>query len=136
MDAHAPRYGHQVKGRTLAIATAVVFFVSLVFPISVGVVNDTTRFPRVWGVMDVAIAFLLVILVIVIAARFERRVADEIRMATYRAYRILINVILVLLVIFFLAGDRLTWTYFLPGIAWRTWLLFYGWPSWLAALES
>ena len=125
-----------MKGRTLAIATAVVFFISLMFPISVGVVNDTTRFPRIWGVIDVAIAFLLVTLAIIIAARYGRRVTDGIRMETYRAYRILMNLILVLLVIFFLADDRLTWTYFLPGIAWRTWLLFYSWPSWLAALES
>lgn len=55
-------------------------------------------------------------------------------METYRAYRVLISAILVLLVVFFLAGDRVTWTYFLPGIAWRSWLLLYTWPAWLAAM--
>jgi len=134
--AHPSRHGKEVKARRLAIATAVVFFVSLLFPIGVGVVNDTTRFPRFWGIMDVVIAFILVTLAILIAVRFERRVTDEIRLATYRAYRVVINVVLLLLILLFLAGDRLTWTYFLPGLAWRFWLLFYCWPTWLAALRS
>jgi hypothetical protein len=125
-----------MRPRTLAIATAVVFLISLIFPISVGVVNSPASLPRWWGVLDVIIAFVLCALAVVTAVRFERRITAEIRDASYRHYRLLINVILVLLVVFLIGGDRVTWTYFLPGIAWRTWLLFYAWPSWLTALRS
>jgi hypothetical protein len=124
-----------MNDRALAIATAIVFFVSLIFPISAGVANPSWL-PSWWGILDVVIAFLLCALAILIAVRYERGVTDEIRAATYRAYRILINAFLVILVIFFLVGDRVTWTFFLPGIAWRMWLAFYAWPSWLTALRS
>ena len=133
-DAVASR--HEMSSRAIALTTAVVFLISLIFPISAGVANNPAALPQWWGLADVIIAFLLCALAIFIAVRFDRRVNDQIKADSYRAYRMLINVILVMLVIFFLAGDRLTWTYFLPGIAWRTWLLFYGWPTWLAALRS
>jgi hypothetical protein len=89
-----------------------------------------------WGILDVVIAFILVALAIVIAARFESAVNDEIRQAAYRAYRVTINAVLVILVVFLLAGDRLVWSVLLPGLAWRAWLLFYAFPPWLAALRS
>jgi hypothetical protein len=125
-----------MKSRTLAITTAVAFLISLIFPISVGVVNNSAWMPRWWGLLDVIVAFLLCALAILTAVRFERRITPDVREASYRHYRILINLILILLVLFLVAGDRVTWTYFLPGIAWRMWLLFYVWPSWLAALAS
>ena len=128
--------GPASRWRTIANATAIVFFISLIFPISVGVVDNPASMPSWWGVLDVIVAFVLCALAISIAVRFDRRINDEIRQASYRSYRIIINVILVLLVVFLVAGDRLTWTYFLPGIAWRTWLLFYAWPSWLTALSA
>ena len=128
--------GGEMRGRALAIATAVVFLISLVFPISAGVANNPRALPSWWGILDVVVAFGLCALAIYIAIKFERRLSDEIRQASYRAYRILINVILVLLVIFLIGDSRITWNYFLPGIAWRTWLLFYAWPTWLAALRT
>ena len=124
------------RGRPLAIVTAVVFVVSSIFPVVAGLSRNTDAFPRLWGILDVVIAFLLATLAIVIAALFERGVTDDLRLAAYRAYRASINVILALLVVFFLAGDRVTWVTCLPGFAWRGWLLFYAFPPWLAAFRS
>ena len=55
--------------------------------------------------------------------------------ATYRAYRVLTHGVLVM-VAFFLFGDRIIWTNCLTGLAWRTWLLFYSLPAWFAALRT
>jgi hypothetical protein len=55
--------------------------------------------------------------------------------ATYRAYRVLIHGIFVVLVVFFLAGDQITWTNCLTGFGWRAWLLFYALPAWFPALR-
>ena len=86
--------------------------------------------------VDVVVAAILCALAIYIAFKFDRRVTTEIRLTSYSAYRVMINVVLLLLVIFLLIGDRVTWTYFLPGIAWRTWLAFYAYPAWLTAFRS
>ena len=124
------------RGRQLAVATAIVFVISSIFPVAAGLSANPESFSRWWGVLDVVIAFILAALAIVIAARFERGVTAEIKLAAYRMYRVLINAILVLLVVFLLGGDRVRWTIFLPGLAWRGWLLFYGLPAWIVALRG
>jgi hypothetical protein len=124
------------RGRQLAVATAIVFVISSIFPVVAGLSRDTKAFPRVWGILDVVVAFVLVALAIVITALFDREVNEEIKQVAYRSYRVFINAILVILVVFFLVGDRVVWTILLPGLAWRAWLLFYGFPPWLAAFRS
>jgi hypothetical protein len=124
------------RGRQLAVVTAIVFVISSNFPVAAGLSGNPESFPRWWGILDVVIAFTLAPLAIVIAARFERGVTTDIELAAYRVYRVLINAILVLLVIFLLGGDRVRWTIFLPGLAWRGWLLFYGLPAWIVALRG
>jgi hypothetical protein len=125
-----------LNGRRLAVATGIVFLVSLAFPVVAGLSRSTETFPRFWGILDVVIAFILTALAITVSALFDRAVTEEIRQATYRIYRALMNVLLVLLVAFLLAGDHIKWTIFLPGLAWRAWLLFYVLPAWLAAFRS
>jgi arginine exporter protein ArgO len=124
------------KGRRLAVTTAIVFFISLAFPIGAGLSRDPALLPRVWGILDVIIAFILAALAILIAWRFDKSVDEEIQRSSYHAYRSLINVVLIVLVIFLVGGDRIRWTTFLPGIAWRGWLLFYALPAWLAAFRG
>ena len=123
-------------GRYLALITAAAFFVSLVFPVSAGVVQTIDALPRWWAIADVVFAFILAALAITVAARFDRRKTPEIERTAYRVYRIVVNLILVLLVIFLVAGDRIRWTIFLPGIAWRGWLFLYAFPALLVALRS
>ena len=121
--------------RSLAIATAVVFCVSTVFPAVASLSRDADSLPRVVGVMDGILAFILVGMAMVLWARTQGRVTKDAESAAYRGYRVLMHVIIVLLVVFFLFGDRVAWNVGLVGIAWRSWLLLYTLPAWYAALR-
>jgi len=123
-------------GRPFAIAVAVVFLISLMFPVIAGLFKDTTSFPPWVGVLDVVIAFLLALMAFGIYALAKGRVTPPIQAATYRAYRILIHGIFSLLVVFLLFGDRITWINSLPGLVWRYWFLLYLLPEWLSILRQ
>jgi hypothetical protein len=120
----------------LAIAAAVVFFVSLAFPVVAGFINDTASWPKWWGVLDVAIALVLGILAVSIMALASGKVNKQAEDASYRAYRVLIHAIFAVLVVFVLGGDRIVWGNCLSGLAWRFWLLLYGLPAWLAVFGA
>ena len=61
-------------GRPLAIVTAVVFFISSAFPVAVGLTKNTGAIPKLWGILDVCIAFVLTILDFAIVALAESKV--------------------------------------------------------------
>jgi hypothetical protein len=122
--------------RSLAVTTAVVFLVSSGFPVVAGVAKNAAAFPNVWGMLDVGIAFVLIIMAMVVIAATQGKETGEVVDATYRAYRVLSHGIMAMIVVFFLAGDRITWINCLPGFAWRAWLLLYGLPSWLTAMGA
>ncbi len=48
--------------RPLAVAAAIVFFVSLAFPMIAGLSKNTASFPLWWGRLDVGLAFVLAIM--------------------------------------------------------------------------
>ena len=123
-------------GRPLAIATAVVFCISSAFPVVAGFVTDTEAWPKWWGVLDVAIAFVLAVLAFAVIGLAQGKVMKRAEDASYRAYRVLIHGIFALLVVFFLFGDRIVWSNCLSGFAWRAWLLFYGLPAWFTVLGA
>jgi len=123
-----------LQTRRLAIATAIVFGISTAFPVVAGLATSTAAFPKWWGYADVLIAFVLATMAIVLSARVGRSITEDAETATYRAYRLLTHGILVLLVVFFLAGDRITWSSCLIGFAWRAWLLLYTLPAWFTAV--
>ncbi len=122
--------------RPLAIATALAFLVSSAFPVAAGLSEDTSAFPRWWGFADVALAFVLAVLAMMVVGVAQERVTPDVREATYRAYRILLHGILALGALFFVAGDRIVWIHCLTGFGWRAWLLLYCLPAWLAALGA
>ena len=122
--------------RLLAILTAVVFFISSAFPVAAGLSKNTTSFSKWWGILDVGIAFVLVILAFVIMALSQGKVDKQVEDITYRAYRVLLHGILAMIVVFFLFGSHITWINCITGFAWRAWLLLYGLPAWLTALKS
>jgi len=105
--------------RPLALATAVVFVISCGFPVVAGLSRNTASFSKWWGVLDVGLAFVLAVMATLVVAFAERRVDRQAVDASYRIYRLLIHGILVMLVVFFLAGDRITWRNCLTGFAWR-----------------
>ena len=75
----------------------------------------------------------MVFAVMVAANGKINRHAEE---ATYRAYRVLTHGIFVMLVVFFLAGERITWINCLTGFGWRAWLLLYALPSWFTVAKA
>lgn len=120
-------------GRPVALAAAVLFFISWVFPIGAGLSKNTAAFPKWWGALDVGLAFVLAILALVISALTQGKVDRQAEDAAYQAYRILIHSLLVICVIVMLLGDRIVWINCATGFAWRTWLLLYLLPAWFAA---
>jgi hypothetical protein len=50
--------------------------------------------------------------------------------------RILSHGIFVMLVVFFLAGERITWINCLTGFGLRAWLLLYALPSWFTVARA
>ena len=124
-----------IWGHPLAVATAVVFFISSAFPVAAGLTKNTASLPRWWGALDVGLAFVLALLAIVVLALAQGHVTRQSQDASYRAYRVLLHGIFAMLVVFFLFGDRIVWVNCLTGFAWRAWLLSYGLPAWLTALR-
>ena len=98
--------------------------------------TNRETWPKWWGVLDVAIAFVLAMLALAVIGLAQGTVNKPAENASYRAYRVLIHGILVVLVVFFLFGDRIVWSNCLTGFAWPSWLLFYGLPAWLALLGT
>src|SRR5215510_2169658 len=96
-------------GRMLAQVTAVVFLISSAFPVVASLSKNTAAFPKWWGVLDVVLAFILAILAFVIYGLAHDKVNAQTVATTYRAYRMLIHGIFVLILIFFTLGDRITW---------------------------
>lgn len=125
---------HRSWGRPVAVAAAVLFFISLAFPVVASVSHDTASFPRWWGSLDVGLAFVLASLAFAILVFAHGKVNRQSADASYRTYRILIHGILVMCVVFFVFGDRIVWINCLTGFAWRAWLLLYCLPAWFTAL--
>jgi hypothetical protein len=122
--------------RALAVATAAIFCLSTAFPVVAGLSRNPEAFPKWWGIADVVLAFVLAAMVFAVMVAAHGKVSRQVEDVTYRAYRILIHGIFVMLVVFFLAGDRITWTNCLIGLGWRAWLLLYALPAWFAALRT
>jgi len=85
--------------RPFAVATAVGFVISAVFPIAAGLSKDTASFPKWWGPLDVGVAFVLGLLATATMVLAQGQVDKAAEDATYRAYRILVHGIFALLVV-------------------------------------
>jgi surface polysaccharide O-acyltransferase-like enzyme len=122
--------------RSLAVATVVIFFVSTAFPVVAGLSKNSGAFPKWWGIADVVLAFVLAAMVLAVMVAANGKINRQAEDATYRAYRVLSHGIFVMLVVFFLAGERITWVNCLTGFAWRAWLLLYALPSWFTVMKA
>ena len=122
--------------RRFAVVAAIVFCISSVFPVIAGLSHDAESFPEWWGPLDVSIALVLALLAFVVMGLTQGKVTKQAEDASYRAYRILIHGIMVILVVFFLFGDRINWANCVTGLAWRAWLLLYSLPAWFTAFGA
>src|SRR5262245_27880068 len=136
-DAAVPRIRRAPRwSRPLAIATAAIFRVSAALPVSAGLSKKPGAFPKGWGIAVVTVAFLLAAMTIAVMAAAQGRISKQADEDAYRAYRVLIHGIFVMLVVFFLAGERITWIDCLTGFGWRAWLLLYALPSWFTLVRA
>ena len=78
------------------------------------------------------IAFLLGLLALAVFSVGRSRVNKPVEEITYRSYRVLIHGIFALLVIFAFFSQYIVWNQCLSGLAWRSWLLLFGLPEWIA----
>ncbi len=131
-----PRSRWGGASRPLAIGTAIVFCISSVFPAVAAFVDDRESWPHWWGVLDVAVAFGLGGLVLAVLVLGRGRVTKRAEEESYRAYRVLTHGIFALLLVFFLAGERIVWSNCLTGFAWRAWILLYGLPAWFTLFRE
>jgi hypothetical protein len=114
--------------RRLVEFAAVLFCVSTLFPIIASVV-PAGGLPAWIGITDVVLAFVVMILGLAILSIAGNKIQNLDMQASYQVYRALGTMPLILLVLFFVAGDRLLWNVLLPGLAWRIWLLVYTLPA-------
>ncbi|HVP54567.1 MAG TPA: hypothetical protein VMU45_06170 [Candidatus Eisenbacteria bacterium] len=122
--------------RQISVISAIVFFVSAIFPLAAANVTNTSMFPNWWGAADVTIAFVLAALTLVVLGIGQSLITKQIEELTYRAYRVLIHGIFILLVVFVFYGSHIVWGQCLSGLAWRSWLLLYVLPAWLAVYSK
>jgi hypothetical protein len=127
--------GGNGPSRTLLLGGAALFIVSSAFPMLASVLRPEPA-PGWVGVFDVVLAFALVVAGAVIVSRKHRDFDAHIVEAGFRAYRSLANVLLLLLVLFFVIGDAIQWGILLPGLAWRAWLFVLVLPSWIALWQK
>ena len=118
--------------RPLAVTSALIFLLSLVFPVGVALTKDTSVLPKWWGTLDVILAAILAALAIAVVVLARGKVTREVEDVSYRVYRQLIHVIFGLLLAFQLFPDRIVLVQSLPVHGWRAWLLLYALPKWLA----
>jgi hypothetical protein len=123
------------SSRPIIVVSAGLFVVSGLFPTAASLL-EADRVPMWLGVCDVVVAAALVVLGMVIVSRKPSEFAAPVVATSFRAYRGLASSFLILLVLFFVAGDNIRWSILLPGLAWRGWLLTIALPSWLSAWQT
>lgn len=115
------------SARSLGRLCFLLFAVSTAFPVVAGFRNTET--PSRWlGLADVGVAALLLTVSFTVASRARSKLSDTDRLIAFRVSQTLFSVIPVLLIGFFIAGDRINWQVLIVGLAWRGWLLLYTLP--------
>ena len=120
----------------MAYGAGILFLVSWVFPVGVGLAKNTSAFPKWWGPLDVTFAFVLAIVAFAIQIQGRGKVDQRAEDATYRVYRTVTHGMMLVGALVILAGDRITWANCATGFLWRAWLGLYILPWWLVALRS
>jgi hypothetical protein len=70
--------------------------------------------------LDVALAGTVMLVMGILTLRSQGRINAQAQQRSYRVYRGALQLPLLLLLIFFLVGDRIKWDILLIGLAWRT----------------
>jgi len=119
---------------TTARLYGILFVVSTAFPV-VASLMPAEALTRTMGVLDVAVAFVLLAVGIYIVS-VSAPVTPAVNARAVAWYRVSATVPLVLLAAFFTTASRVEWPVLLVGLAWRAWLFYYTLPGALAFLQS
>lgn len=122
-----------MRRRAFAFAAAILFVLSWIFPVGAGLVRNPTTLPPWWGPVDVALAFVVAVAAFGTQGLAHGNVDKQAEQTAYRIYRSLLHALLAVGVVVMLAGDRIKWVNCSTGFLWRTWLLLYILPWWVAA---
>jgi hypothetical protein len=106
---------------TLARLVLALFGISTCFPLVAAVLNSPDP-PRALGLADVAAAAALVTFAGILHVRARHLVTDHDLVWAWRAMRHVMSIIPILLIVFFLAGPRISWQVLVIGLAWRFWM--------------
>ena len=115
------------QGRTLVIVGILLFAVSTAFPVVASLVH-AEDLPSWVGRIDVGLALLFVIAAFALDGLNKEKPSEHVIRTSYRIYRAMGTLPLVILVIFFLLGSAIRWEILLPGLAWRAWVFMYMLP--------
>lgn len=118
-------------GRKLVVAAASAFGVSTAFPV-VASLMAVEKPPRWVGLLDVTLAFAVVMMGLALVSRAGREYDPTVVGSAFRIYRASATAFLVLPSLFLLLGERIKWNVLLMGLAWRAWLFVYVLPAGLA----
>ena len=124
-----------MNARVLGRCCVTLFVLSTAFPVVAGLLDAGSK-PRWLGVADVAVAAVTFATAELVATRARSLATERHRARAFRVSQGLFAVIPILLVAFFLLGDRVDWTVLVIGLAWRAWLFLYTLPYLLATLED
>ncbi len=115
------------RARIIVWLFCALYILSLLFVVVASLIN-ISQHPAWMGIADVLVAFLLVGVMIALAVLTQGKVNPRAEHSSYRVYRWLGVVPLILLALFFLTGEAINWTTLLPGLAWRVFVLSYSLP--------
>lgn len=116
-------------------AFVLLFGLSTAFPIVASLLPPSWR-PAVLGLLDVIVAAAVLVAGFTIEATARERVSDDDRRTAWSVVRILANVPLLLLIVFFVRADIVRWDVLLVGLAWRSWLILWVLPSVVALFRD
>jgi hypothetical protein len=123
------------SSHVLLVGSAGLFALSSVFPVAASLLQ-VEPLPRWVGVVDVVTAIAFVALAMAVVSKKPSDFPVAVVARSLRIYRGLASTFLILLVLFFLAGESIKWGILLPGLAWRGWLLAMALPSWLSLWQT
>ena len=112
------------NGRLLVLAGVAQYIISMTILITASIYGE--NLPMWVKITDVGL-----VLTLVITSFFIRRAVPDEREVTI-SYTVATYFPVAIFLLMFLAADRLIWNTLLPGLAWRTWVLFYNLPSVIA----
>lgn len=122
----------------IAWVCVLLFAVSSAFPILASFLyTDVDQPPPSWvGIADVLTGAALFATTAWVVHRRQHAVTNADRIEAFHLSQVVFAIVPALLIVFFVAGDRIRWPVLVIGMAWRGWLLLYALPYLVSATRG